>query len=283
MATAHRSPIDPTDLTAPAASTPSSCPCRPACEGPTVDCDRTLGTPQRLFRGSRSAQDVVIALPMFDGIQHDVLNRLLADSNTISRRRSTLLFGAGDEADCFYIVLDGAVKLFALAQDGRESIVEIFGPGTSFAEAAMLATGRFPLHAEVIEDATLIRVGRRAFMHTLHSDHALAYRMLAGLVKWNRRLATEIRDLKGRTPWQRVAEFLLAQTTLSEGRAEISLPFNKEVLASRVGIRRESLSRVLSRLRALGVHTSGNTICIDDVARLQHACLDAADGQDTAS
>ncbi|MBV5325391.1 MAG: Crp/Fnr family transcriptional regulator, partial [Rhodospirillaceae bacterium] len=223
----------------------------------------------------KSAQEVITALPLFDGIQSDILNRLLADSNTISRRRSTLLFGAGDEADCFYIVLDGGVKLFALTQDGRESIVEIFGPGTSFAEAAMLSTGRFPLHAEVIEDATLIRVGRRAFLHTLNSDHSLAYRMLAALVKWNRRLASEIWDLKELTPWQRVAEFLLAQTNAVEGKAVVALPFNKEVLASRVGIRRESLSRVLGRLRVLGVRTSGNSVHMEDVALLRKACLNS--------
>ncbi|MBI3445707.1 MAG: Crp/Fnr family transcriptional regulator [Magnetospirillum sp.] len=275
MATALRSPPSGAQEVKAGGVGPASCPCRPSCEGPTADCDRTLSTPQRVFKDSRSAQEIVCALPLFDGIQPEVLNRLLADSNTISRRRSTLLFGAGDEADCFYIVLDGAVKLFALTQDGRESIVEIFGPGTSFAEAAMLSTGRFPLHAEVIEDATLIRVGRRAFLYTLHSDHALAYRMLAALVKWNRRLASEILDLKELTPWQRVAEFLLAQTPTTEGEAQISLPFNKEVLASRVGIRRESLSRVLGRLRVLGVHTSGNAIRIDDVTLLRRACLEA--------
>lgn len=278
MATALRSPPSgPVETKA--TGGPASCPCKPSCEGPTADCDRTLSTPQRVFKGSRSAQEVVAALPLFDGILPDVLNRLLADSATISRRRSTLLFGAGDEADCFYIVLDGAVKLFALAQDGRESIVEIFGPGTSFAEAAMLSTGRFPLHAEVIEDATLIRVGRRAFLYTLHSDHALAYRMLAALAKWNRRLASEISDLKGLTPWQRVAEFLLAQAPATEGRVEVLLPFNKEVLASRVGIRRESLSRVLGRLRVLGVHTSGNAVRIDDVDLLRRACFEAAGGR----
>ncbi|ARJ67387.1 protein kinase [Magnetospirillum sp. ME-1] len=278
MATALRSPPSGPEE-AKTTGGPASCPCRPSCEGPTADCDRTLSTPQRVFKGSRSAQEVVAALPLFDGILPDVLNRLLADSATVTRRRSTLLFGAGDEADCFYIVLDGAVKLFALAQDGRESIVEIFGPGTSFAEAAMLSTGRFPLHAEVIEDATLIRVGRRAFLYTLHSDHALAYRMLAALAKWNRRLANEISDLKELTPWQRVAEFLLAQAPSAEGRVEVLLPFNKEVLASRVGIRRESLSRVLGRLRVLGVHTSGNAVRIDDVDLLRRACFEAGGGR----
>lgn len=271
MATAQRLPTSKKPA-AQADGGPIPCPCRPSCEGPREDCDRALSTPLRLFRGSKSAQEVVATLPLFDGIPTDVVNRLLADSNTVVRRRNTLLFGAGDEADCFYIVLDGSVKLFALAQDGRESIVEIFGPGTSFAEAAMMSVGRFPLNAEVIEDATLIRVARRAFLYTLHSDHAMAYRMLAALVKWNRRLASEIRDLKDLTPWQRVAEFLLAHTASAEGKAVVSLPFNKEVLASRVGIRRESLSRVLGRLRVLGVHTSGTDVHIDDVALLRRAC-----------
>ncbi|CUW41249.1 Putative transcriptional regulator, Crp/Fnr family (fragment; Helix-turn-helix motif, Crp-type 35-103) [Magnetospirillum sp. XM-1] len=112
-------------------------------------------------------------------------------------------------------------------------------------------------------------------MHALHSDHALAYRMLAGLVKLNRRLSDEIYDLKGREPWQRVAEFLLLQTGSSEGRADISLPYTREVLASRVGIRRESLSRLLGRLRVLGVKTSGNAIRIEDVGLLRRACIEA--------
>ena len=253
------------------------CPCRPNCDGPAIDCDRTLSTPQRLFKGVRPAKEVVAGLPLFAGIQPEILCRLLADANTITRHRATLLFGAGDPADCFYIVLDGAVKLFALSQDGRETIVEIFGPGTSFAEAAMLSLGTFPLHAEVIEDATLIRVGRRAFLYTLNSDHALAYRMLAALVTWNRRLSTEIRDLKERTPWQRVAEFLLAQTDATTGEARLALPFNKEVLASRVGIRRESLSRVLGRLKVLGVRTSGSAVTIADVALLRRACFSPAE------
>lgn len=254
-----------------------TCPCRPACEGPRIDCERTLSTPQRIFRGSASIREMVSALPLFDGIQSEVLCRLLADSSTLGRPRGSTLFSAGDEADCFYIVLKGAVKLFALAQDGRESIVEIFGPGTSFAEAAMLSIGRFPLHAEVIDAASLIRVGRRAFLHTLNSDHALAYRMLAALSRWSRRLATEISDLKALSPWQRVAEFLLSQTEALEGETVIWLPFNKEVLASRVGIRRESLSRVLARLRGLGVQTNGNAVQITDIALLRRAFAESGD------
>lgn len=252
-----------------------SCPCRQICLVPKPGCTRPHGSlPRHRTTGPQLAAQVM-ALPLFGGIDHAVLEKLMADATALTCERRTLLFSAGTVADCFYIVLDGQVKLFALTPDGRESIVEVFTPVSSFGEAAMLSQGPFPLHAEVIEDATLIRVGRRAFVNTLRSDHAVAYRMLASMCRWHQRLSGEIRHLKQLPPWQRVAEFLLALTDAREGEALVALPFNKEVLASRVGIRRESLSRVLARLRELGVRTEGNAVRIDDVGNLRRLCAEA--------
>lgn len=251
-----------------------TCPCRQICLAPKPNCTRgTASLPRHRTAGPRLATEVM-GLPLFGGIDHAVLEKLMADASAVACDRRTLLFSAGSRADCFYIVLDGQVKLFALTPDGRESIVEVFTPVSSFGEAAMLSAGTFPLHAEVIEDATLIRVGRRAFVNTLRSDHAVAYRMLASMCRWQQRLSGEIRHLKQLPPWQRVAEFLLALTDAREGEAVVDLPFNKEVLASRVGIRRESLSRVLGRLRDLGVRTEGNAVRIDDVGSLRRLCAD---------
>ncbi|MBX9634835.1 MAG: Crp/Fnr family transcriptional regulator [Magnetospirillum sp.] len=252
-----------------------TCPCRVICLVPKPGCSRPHGAlPRHRTTGPQLAAQVM-ALPLFGGIDHSVLEKLMADATALSCERRTLLFSAGTTADCFYIVLEGQVKLFALTPDGRESIVEVFTPISSFGEAVMLSQGAFPLHAEVIEDATLIRVGRRAFVNTLRSDHAVAYRMLASMCRWHQRLSGEIRHLKQLPPWQRVAEFLLALTDTREGEALVALPFNKEVLASRVGIRRESLSRVLARLRDLGVRTEGNAVRIDDVGNLRRLCAES--------
>lgn len=252
-----------------------TCPCRALCLVPKPDCTKVRGQlPRHRATGPHLAKQVM-ALPLFDGLEHDILERLMADSTALSLERRSLLFSAGSVADCFYIVLDGQVKLSALTPDGRESIVEVFTPVSSFGEAAMLSMGMFPLHAEVIEDATVIRVGRRAFIATLRSDPVVGYRMLAGMCRWHQRLSSEIRHLKEIPPWQRVAEFLLALTDARHGQAIVALPFNKEILASRVGIRRESLSRVLARLRDMGVRTEGNAVRIDDVASLRQRC-DAA-------
>ncbi|MBI5163831.1 MAG: cyclic nucleotide-binding domain-containing protein [Magnetospirillum sp.] len=250
----------------------ADCPCRPLCLVPKVGCTRPRGPLPRHRTSGPSLAPLVMGLPLFDGLDSEVVGRLLADSTALACDRRTVLFDAGTPADCFYIVLEGQVKLFALTPDGRESIVEVFTPLSSFGEAAMLSIGIFPLHAEVIEDATLIRVGSRAFVATLRSDHHVAYSMLAALTRWHQRLAGEIWHLKELPPWQRVAEFLLALTDARDGQTVVSLPFNKEVLASRVGIRRESLSRVLARLRDLGIRTEGNAVHIDDVGSLRRLC-----------
>jgi CRP-like cAMP-binding protein len=251
-----------------------TCPCRQICLVPKPGCTRPQGSlPRHRTAGPQLAAQVM-SLPLFGGLEPTVLERLMADATALTCERRTVLFEAGAQADCFYIVLDGQVKLFALTPDGRESIVEVFTPVSSFGEAAMLSNSVFPLHAEVIDDATLIRVGRRAFLATLRSDHEVAYRMLTSMCRWHQRLSGEIRHLKQLPPWQRVAEFLLALTEVREGNVLVALPFNKEVLASRVGIRRESLSRVLARLRDMGVRTEGNAVRIDDVGSLRRRCAE---------
>lgn len=252
-----------------------TCPCRPLCVVPKAGCTRRRGPLPRHRAAGPALAEQVMALPLFDGLGREVVERLMADSIALACERNTLLFSAGSAADGFYVVLDGQVKLVALTPDGRESIVEVFTPLSSFGEAAMLSMGVFPLNAEVIEDATLIKVGRRAFVATLRSDHAVAYRMLTSMCRWHQRLSGEIRHLKELPPWQRVAEFLLALTDTREGGTVVALPFTKEVLASRIGIRRESLSRVLARLRPLGVRTEGNGVRIDDVAELRRMCAEA--------
>lgn len=251
------------------------CRCHTFCMTKPVDtCAPPVSSaPFRRGNGQRRVDPRLVAdLPLFEGLSQAVIADLLGDAVIMERPRQSLLFSAGAAADCFYIVLSGTVKLFAVTEDGKESIVEIFSPVSSFAEAAMFASGCFPLSAEVIEEAALVRVGAGAFMRRLNDDHTVGFRMLAALARWNRRLSGEIWHLKEKNPEQRVAEFLLSLTSHTAGNVEVALPFRKGLVASRVGIGRESFSRVLARLRRIGVETDGNMVRINDVAALRRLC-----------
>lgn len=244
-----------------------ACPCRPICFTPKDTC-----TADDSARG-RTLAEALTRMPLFAGMERPVIQRLMADAQPTVVERGALLFGAGEPAECFFVVLSGLVKLFALLPDGRESIIEVIRPVASFGEAAMMGGRLFPVNAEAIEaGTTLIRVGRRAFMNVLNSDHDVAYRMLAALSEWDLRLAGEAQVLRSQQAWQRVAEYLLALAPAKTGGTTLRLPFTKEVLASRMGIRRESLSRVFGRLRALGVETIGAQVTIKDVEALRAAC-----------
>ncbi|MBI4968015.1 MAG: cyclic nucleotide-binding domain-containing protein [Rhodospirillales bacterium] len=216
--------------------------------------------------------------PLFSEIDRATVEMLLSDAQVVAYDAPTLLFSQGDGADRFFVVLDGQVRLLALTEDGAQSVVEVFEPVTTFAEAAMFASRRFPLSAEVVEGSRLVHVPAASFLKNLARDKTAAFKMLAALSRWQNRLLREISNLKVRTPGQRLAAFLLTQTVVESGPAEFRLPFRKTLIASRIGITPESLSRAMSRLKAEGVTGTGSVIRIADVARLKAFCLTTGDG-----
>lgn len=242
-------------------------------------------------RRQRLDLSLITCLPIFEKVPQEVLGDLLGNAVVEVHPKHTMLFEAGDAADAFFIVLSGRVKLFALMEDGKESIVEVVEPVSSFAEGAMFASGHFPVSAEVIEEAALVRVRAEHFLSCLRQNRDLAYRMLSALSLWNRHLKREVRMLREHSPIRRVSGFLLSLVPCQEGEATVSLPLKKVIIASRLGMEPESLSRVLGRLRDAGVRTRGSSVHIEDVARLRHlyllgedvqvrrnASVDAADG-----
>ena len=63
----------------------------------------------------------------------------------------------------------------------------------------------------------------------------------------------EIEQLKARTGAQRLAEFLLELCPVESGSCAVRLPYDKALIAGRLGMKPESLSRGFSRLRKVGV------------------------------
>ncbi len=184
----------------------------------------------------------------------------------------TSLFLAGDPADRFYVVVEGAVRLFALLEDGSETIIEIVGAGTSFAEAAIFASGQFPVNADAMPGARLVRIDAATFLRKLSENRLLALKMLASMGRWQLRLMGELWQLKAQSPAQRLACYIVNLTPEETGPATVKLPYPKSLIASRIGVAPESLSRALSRLAEIGVENRGDKMLIENVERLRRFC-----------
>ena len=215
---------------------------------------------------------VVVKTPLFSELsKHDVAD-LLDGAMVQSYPEDTSLFLAGDDADRFYIVVEGAVRLFALLEDGSETIIEIIGAGTSFAEAAIFASGRFPVNADAMAGARLVRIDAVTFLRKLGENRMLALKMLASMGRWQLRLMGELWQLKAQTPAQRLACYIVNLSPDEAGPATVKLPYPKSLIASRIGIAPESLSRALSRLAELGVESRGDVMLIESIEKLRRFC-----------
>jgi CRP-like cAMP-binding protein len=219
--------------------------------------------------------DVLVRVPLFAGLRARNLADLLAAASMRSFSRNALLFAEGDPARQFYVVLDGWVQLYRQTPDGRESMIALFARGESFAEAVMFLGGTFPVSGAVLDEARLLVIPADTFRRALESDNELCFKMMASMAVHLRRLVGQVEQLTVRSSSERVAEFLLKLAGEGAESAIVHLPYDKGLVAARLGMQPETLSRALAKLRSLGVETKGRRVAIRDFEALRRHCVRA--------
>jgi CRP-like cAMP-binding protein len=182
--------------------------------------------------------------------------------------KGTTLFLQGEPATAFFIVLDGWVKIYRTTPDGLEVVLHVFKRGETFAEAAIFLGGRYPASGETAAPSRLLTVDGAAFRSRIEERPALAMSMLASASYQLKFLVEQIEQIKVRSAPQRIADFIVRMTQVRKGAAIIELPFEKNLLANRLGMKPESFSRALAQLRVHGVTVERGTVSIADVGRL---------------
>ena len=183
---------------------------------------------------------------LFYGVTETDLQLLLSILRIRKFKKGEILFEEGADAEGFYIVASGKVKVYKLSPDGRERILHVVQAGHSFAEAAIFDDGRYPAFAETLQPATLLFFPKQEFLDLLHLHSQLAINMIAGLSHFLRQFAVQIEDLTFRDVPARLARYLL--NIYDEKLVLISLPVSKTQLASNLGTTSETLSRTFRKL-----------------------------------
>lgn len=212
---------------------------------------------------------LVRGLPLFEGLAEGALAHLLGGGLARAYERRALLFVQGEEASRLFVVLEGSVRLFRSTPGGQDSTIAMLGPGESLAEAAMFDGGRYPVSACAAEPARLLVVPAAGFLARLRENPELALNLLAAMSRHLRRLVRRVEQLSSHSTLERVAKFLLRLCPVEQGRAELELPQGKALIAARLNMQPETLSRALARLRAHGVTTTGTRVVIEEVERLR--------------
>lgn len=222
---------------------------------------------------ARTLDDVLPRLPLFSGLTEEQLAVIRAGSSITRLRKGEILFHQDDPVRGFFYVLRGQMQLSVSTAEGAEKVVEIVTTMESFGEAVVFDGIRYPVTATALVDTELLGVSSSAVLDLLDRDPSFARRMLANMAVRLRRLIRDVEAYSLRSSMQRVVGFLLHAVQDDpgpEGECTIRLPMRKHVLASRLNIAPETLSRILRELTADGlISVRGHQITLRDVPRLR--------------
>ncbi|WOB11008.1 Crp/Fnr family transcriptional regulator [Piscinibacter gummiphilus] len=191
-------------------------------------------------------------LPLFSDIGLPELERLATGCHIRRVERGEMVFRVGDPCLSFQVVVSGQVKLFVISPDGHEKVIELIGPGGSFAEALMFLGKPYMVNAQALAETVLLDVQRDVVVDELQRDPRFAMRMLAGLSRRLHGLVHDVQAYSLQSGLQRVIGYLLRDQTAEDGVTgevvTVSLPVSKATVASRLSLTPEYFSRVLREL-----------------------------------
>jgi len=217
--------------------------------------------------------DIVSRIAVLGALRPAIVQRIIAPATVVALDERQALFRQGEPATAFFIVVAGWIKLYRVTLSGEEAVIRVFTRGDSFAEAVAFTSALYPASAEAVSEARVVRIPSDHVVRCIQESPEIALAMIASTSQHLHFLIQQVEQLKAQSGVQRVAEFLAALCPVDHGPAMIALPYDKVLIAARLGLKPESLSRAFAKLRAAGVEVSASHVAIRDVSRLHHlAC-----------
>ncbi len=192
--------------------------------------------------------DSIAHIPLFEGLPQSHLDKLRSIAGQTRYDKEAMIFLEGEDAEGFYVVLEGKVKIYKISPEGKEQVIQVMGPGEPFAEVPVFAGGRFPAHAQAVTACRLLYFPRTALRDLFRRDSAMAMNMLAVLAKRLRRLTDMIESLTLKESPGRLAAYLLDLSERADDADVVELDMSKGLLANLLGTAQETLSRILKRM-----------------------------------
>ena len=217
---------------------------------------------------------IVSRIAIFRGLKSETVEHIIAPATAAMLKPHECLFRQGEPATAFFIVISGLVKLFRLTPSGDETVIHVLQKGESFAEAVAFTGNRYPATAEAVTDARVGRIPADHIVRCIRESPDIALAMIASTSQHLHHLVQQVEQLKAQSGVQRVAEFLASLATAQQGTCELFLPYDKMLIAARLGLTPESLSRAFAKLRRIGVTVNASQVTIDDIAKLRRIASD---------
>lgn len=212
--------------------------------------------------------DRVRALPLFSGCASETFRTLCAGAFLQRFPAGTTLLLEGDQVDFLYVLLDGVVELEGTWND-KETTLAILKPVSTFILSAVVLDADGLMTARTVDRSDILMLSGAAIRRVMMEDAHFAGAVAQELAGCYRGLVRTLKNQKLRGGLERLANYLITQRLRQGGDPTFTLPHDKRMLASLLGMTPENLSRSLAALADYGVEVHGPVVTISRPAVLE--------------
>jgi NTE family protein len=116
--------------------------------------------------------------PSFSGLSTRVLNRLTEHSTIEECPKGSTVYEEGAPGDAMYLVLSGRCQSVLLLPGGGYQVLDIFSPGDTFGERALVSQDRHWVTVQVITDSVVLRLDGDDVHRLLDKTPRLAHQLV---------------------------------------------------------------------------------------------------------
>lgn len=207
--------------------------------------------------------------PLFQQLPPKLRQCLISKAQPRSYGRGAVICLQGEQARTLKLVLDGWVKLYRLSGSGEEAVLATLQAADSFDEVAALQGGISQASAEAVSPCTVLHLDLQAICACERAKEHLQAAVLHMASHHLDGMMAQVEGLKVQTGAQRLTRYLIDLYEAEGGAIEFELPFEKVILAGKLGMKPESLSRAFARLKPIGVSSSHRLVSIRDMSKLR--------------
>jgi CRP/FNR family transcriptional regulator len=199
----------------------------------------------------RTAEDLLRTTPIFSRLSPGDRHAIAESARVREFARGETIFEQDSASDAFYAIAAGRVKIFKMMPNGKDVILEVFGPGDPLGAVAVYMDRPFPASAAALEDTVCVIIPRAAFFQLIETQPSLVRGLLLGLTVRLVELTNRLAELTGGRIEPRFARLFLKLAT-EMGRQEragtfIPLALSRQELADLTGTTIETCIRIMSR------------------------------------
>ncbi|MFW5426718.1 MAG: Crp/Fnr family transcriptional regulator [Methylophagaceae bacterium] len=200
-------------------------------------------------------------------------DEIVQHSHAMKLPENSVIFEQGDALVDIYFLISGGVKLQRLATNGDEKVIEIVRPGQTFAEAVLFLGGsKYPVSAISVSPSVVVGIHAGTYLNILKTSNTSCMSLLGALSQKLHWMVNEVDRLTLHNATFRLIDYLLSHIPEGENdRTGVILAAPKHVIASRLSIKPETLSRTLKSLATQGlINLDGSQIELVDIEKLRH-------------